>query len=191
MVATTRRRRLGGGGLPFVTATVLTFIAGLGWAGEPRPEPYFAPHGSPVVTPTPAAVGPSMPIADPSLGVGDDTAYSSYMAMGALPTTLAAGRTAGTFGVTPSGAASYVIPIWTPPGVATVDLKLSLNCRGWEKWESEDYRPYSPLSDEVNAMQGSVQYTGGAGAKGLNQGGSHESQRSDGRSGYGKDGAER
>ncbi len=127
MVATIRQRSLVGGGLPLVAVTALTFIAGLGWAGEPRPEPYFTPHGSPVVVPTTAPIGASMPIADPSLGVGDDTSYSRSMAMGALPTTIAAGRTAGTFGVTNSGAASYTIPIWTPPGVATVDLKLALN----------------------------------------------------------------
>jgi RHS repeat-associated protein len=46
--------------------------------------------------------------------------------------TLAAGRTPGTFGVTQSGAASYRIPLWTPPGVGDVELDLALvyNSRG-------------------------------------------------------------
>jgi RHS repeat-associated protein len=39
----------------------------------------------------------------------------------------AAGRTPGTFGVSQSGAATYHIPIWTPPGVGAVELGLSLD----------------------------------------------------------------
>ena len=44
----------------------------------------------------------------------------------------AAGRTPGSFGVTSSGAATYRIPIWTPPGVGSVGLDLALvyNSRG-------------------------------------------------------------
>ena len=58
---------------------------------------------------------------------------SGYVAASAsLPATAAAGRTPGSFGVTSTGAATYSIPIWTPPGVGNVDLKLSLeyNSRG-------------------------------------------------------------
>lgn len=52
----------------------------------------------------------------------------------AVPTgvTLAAGRTPGSFAVTQSGAVSYRIPLWTPPGVGDVGLDLALvyNSRG-------------------------------------------------------------
>lgn len=44
---------------------------------------------------------------------------------GTLPA--AAGRTPGTFAVSPSGAADYSIPIWAPPGVGAVQLSLALN----------------------------------------------------------------
>src|SRR5262245_35280109 len=37
-----------------------------------------------------------------------------------------AGRMPGTFSVGSTGAASYRIPIWTPPGVGDVQLDLSL-----------------------------------------------------------------
>jgi RHS repeat-associated protein len=38
-----------------------------------------------------------------------------------------AGRTAGQFSVTPSGAASYNIPIWTPPGAREIEPHLALH----------------------------------------------------------------
>ena len=44
----------------------------------------------------------------------------------AVAATTAAGRTPGTFGVTSSGAATYRIPLWTPPGVGSVELDLAL-----------------------------------------------------------------
>ena len=46
--------------------------------------------------------------------------------------TFAAGRSPGVFGVSHSGAATYRIPIWTPPGVGDVQLDLALvyNSRG-------------------------------------------------------------
>jgi RHS repeat-associated protein len=44
---------------------------------------------------------------------------------GALP--LAAGRTAAAFLVSNAGTANYNVPIWTPPGVGSLQLKLSLS----------------------------------------------------------------
>ncbi|MES1190002.1 MAG: FG-GAP-like repeat-containing protein [Steroidobacter sp.] len=38
-----------------------------------------------------------------------------------------AGRTAGQFTVTPTGAASYNVPIWTPPGVREIEPHLALH----------------------------------------------------------------
>lgn len=38
----------------------------------------------------------------------------------------AVGRTQGTFAVAPSGAAAYLIPLWTPPGVGAADVELAL-----------------------------------------------------------------
>src|SRR5829696_3924869 len=44
----------------------------------------------------------------------------------ALPLGVAAGRTPASFGVSNSGAATYTIPLWTPPGVGDVELHLAL-----------------------------------------------------------------
>jgi hypothetical protein len=64
--------------------------------------------------------------ADASLGVSDgQDAYTVNAATGA-PSTLAAGRTPGEFGVAQSGASTYRIPVWTPPGVGDVELELAL-----------------------------------------------------------------
>lgn len=46
-------------------------------------------------------------------------------AAGAAPTS-AAGRTPTEFGVSHSGAATYRIPLWTPPGVGAIELNLAL-----------------------------------------------------------------
>ncbi|HET7204894.1 MAG TPA: FG-GAP-like repeat-containing protein, partial [Steroidobacteraceae bacterium] len=54
-----------------------------------------------------------------------EAAYT-YDAVTGAAVTLAAGRTPGTFGVTHSGAATYRIPLWAPPGVGDVDLDLAL-----------------------------------------------------------------
>ena len=54
-----------------------------------------------------------------------EAAYTSdAFAVGAI--TLAAGRTPAVFAVTHSGAATYRIPLWTPPGVGNVELDLAL-----------------------------------------------------------------
>jgi RHS repeat-associated protein len=47
-------------------------------------------------------------------------------AFAAAAATSAAGRTPGQFGVSHSGAATYRIPLWTPPGVGEVGLDLAL-----------------------------------------------------------------
>jgi RHS repeat-associated protein len=71
--------------------------------------------------------------ADAALGTADgrDAPYTLDALTGAA-VTVAAGRTPGEFGVTHSGAATYRIPLWTPPGIGDVDLDLALvyNSRG-------------------------------------------------------------
>ena len=47
--------------------------------------------------------------------------------MAAAVTPTSAGRTAGQFSVTPTGAASYNIPIWTPPGARSIEPHLALH----------------------------------------------------------------
>jgi hypothetical protein len=64
-------------------------------------------------------------------GVGDQAlalalASESGGATAMLPTTIAAGRTPATFAVSNSGAATYTIPLWSPPGVGEVQLELAL-----------------------------------------------------------------
>ena len=54
-----------------------------------------------------------------------EPAYEVEATSGAAAT-LAGGRTPGNFGVTHSGAASYRIPLWMPPGVGDVELDLAL-----------------------------------------------------------------
>ena len=49
------------------------------------------------------------------------------MASPLIPSGVAVGRTAGSFGVLPSGSANYTIPIWTPPGIAGVSPSLALS----------------------------------------------------------------
>ena len=67
-------------------------------------------------------------------GMSGAGAYDSPASAGAYATdalagvvaTSAAGRTPTEFGVSHSGAATYRIPLWTPPGVGEVDLDLAL-----------------------------------------------------------------
>ena len=54
-----------------------------------------------------------------------EPAYEVEATSGAA-VTLAGGRTPGNFAVTHSGAASYRMPLWTPPGVGDVELDLAL-----------------------------------------------------------------
>jgi len=74
---------------------------------------------------------PDSSTADPVALPGTDafTAPGVEAATGtvvALPAATEAGRTPGALQVTSTGAASYSLPLWMPPGVANVDLHLSL-----------------------------------------------------------------
>ena len=93
-------------------ACALTFLSGLGWAAEPMPA------GGDVATAEPVDA-PGWPVADASA-----TPDAVPTPMAAAVTT--AGRTPASFGVTTSGAATYRIPIWTPPGVGSAELDLAL-----------------------------------------------------------------
>jgi RHS repeat-associated protein len=77
-----------------------------------------------------AAPGPAL--ADPPLDAPIATAATGTVdALTGAAVTLAAGRTPTQFGVTGTGAASYRIPLWTPPGVggAAPELALVYNSR--------------------------------------------------------------
>ena len=114
-------------------ACALTFLSGLGWAAEPMPDAgdtaTMDPASPPQFTaPDASALMPDASVAPPyEAGATQDAAT-----MAAVAATTAAGRTPGAFGVTSSGAATYRIPIWTPPGVGSVELDLALayNSRG-------------------------------------------------------------
>ncbi len=101
-------------------ACALTLLAGAGWATEtqsPSSDGFVleAPTDLPstdVIGVDPEPVEPPDPVpTQPPVSVAAATA---------------AGRTPGSFGVTSSGAATYRIPIWTPPGVGSVGLDLAL-----------------------------------------------------------------
>ncbi len=107
----------------------LTVVSGLGMAGEPLPAPDNPPLTHPVILPATPVAMPSVPLADSSIGPSGQIAPAQLeimMAGAALSATTAAGRTPGTFAVANSGSANYTIPLWTPPGVGSVDLKLAL-----------------------------------------------------------------
>ena len=99
-------------------ALALTFLSGLGWAGESTPAGDVVAIVESIAVPELSA---------PEAGVVQDAVTAA-----AVAATTAAGRTPGSFGVSNSGAATYRIPIWTPPGVGSVELDLALvyNSRG-------------------------------------------------------------
>ena len=117
-------------------------MSGLGWADdaplfdEPAHlmESNVLPGAASPATDTVSALGAADAIADAEF-VSDapideslvmaDSGQSS-IAMAAVAATTAAGRTPGSFGVSTSGAATYRIPLWTPPGVGDVKLDLAL-----------------------------------------------------------------
>ncbi len=101
-------------------ACALTFLSGVGWSAEPMPAGGDVEYVESVGT-----AAPSRSEANPAQHVVAATNAAAAAAT-------AAGRTPGSFGVTSSGAATYRIPIWTPPGVGSVELDLALvyNSRG-------------------------------------------------------------
>jgi RHS repeat-associated protein len=99
-------------------ACALTFLSGFGWGAESLLEGGDEALVDPLAVPAPGA---------PDAASAVDAAITE-----AFASATAAGRTPGSFGVTSSGAATYRIPIWTPPGVGSVGLDLALvyNSRG-------------------------------------------------------------
>ncbi|MGH8137695.1 MAG: FG-GAP-like repeat-containing protein, partial [Steroidobacteraceae bacterium] len=62
----------------------------------------------------------------PSGSVGPQST-GLIMPLGAAIAPTSAGRTAGQFSITPTGAASYNIPLWTPPGARNIEPHLALH----------------------------------------------------------------
>jgi hypothetical protein len=119
-------------GISLLSATYV-FLSGFEFAPvpEPRnPDPNVVLEETTLTTvdnPQSADAAPAL-AAESSLPGTDSTDVASSSAAAALlPSAIAAGRTSGAFAVTNSGAATYSIPIWTPPGVGDVGLSLSLN----------------------------------------------------------------
>lgn len=106
-------------------------IANLSKSAEPLPEPANAPLLLPVISPStavPYGVPPT-----PNSGLSGNFSQSAQaFAAAAIPTTLAAGRTPGTFAVSNSGASTYTIPLTVPPGIGSVQFQMALvyNSRG-------------------------------------------------------------
>ncbi|MBS0397874.1 MAG: hypothetical protein JSR95_04260, partial [Proteobacteria bacterium] len=74
-----------------------------------------ADFATPAISPEGAAAA-----AEWSVGPQNAGAVSAAMAV------TSAGRTAGQFSVTPTGGASYNIPVWTPPGARDIEPHLAL-----------------------------------------------------------------
>ena len=99
-----------------VLAAAMTALAGMG-------------HSNPGLAATATAAG-SPALADSAAGSTAAEIGSQSAAAGAG--TIVAGRTPVEFAVSQSGAATYRIPLWMPPGAGTVELPLALvyNSRG-------------------------------------------------------------
>ena len=102
---------------------------------EPLPLPAYEPLLDPIVEPvtlSPQDMPPAPLVTGWETSSQLSLAGDESMSMMAAPSSVAAGRTPGTFAVTQAGAATYTIPLWTPPGVGEVQLKLALvyNSRG-------------------------------------------------------------
>ncbi len=92
-----------------VVSTALTFLAGTIAAASP-----YEADAQVEEPPVPTEPSP------------EEDVFAFDVVNAAMPTGTAGGRTPGSLQVTSSGAAAYEIPLWTPPGVGAVDLKLSL-----------------------------------------------------------------
>jgi len=92
--------------------SVVLLMSGMTALAGSHPVPPLRPPSSPPA-PAAAVTGPP-PIAQASLSP-------------AIPGSVSAGRTPTSFGVSYSGAATYSIPLWTPPGVGSVQLSLALS----------------------------------------------------------------
>ncbi|MBS0612114.1 MAG: hypothetical protein JSS24_02955, partial [Proteobacteria bacterium] len=75
-----------------------------------------ADFAAPGISPEGAAVSPEWTAGPQNAG-----------AVAAALAVTSAGRTAGQFSVTPTGAASYNIPLWTPPGARDIEPHLALH----------------------------------------------------------------
>lgn len=109
--------------LPWLLASAASFPI---WAQQtPLPEGFDAPLQEPLVVPAPPIVTNTPP---PTTQDAQSQSINVPAAApnASLPTTIAAGRTPGAFSVGDSGAVSYTIPLWTPPGVGSDQLALAL-----------------------------------------------------------------
>lgn len=70
--------------------------------------------------------GAGTAISAAGVGVLPGSGATQVNAVAAIAATTAAGRTPTEFGVAHSGAATYRIPLWTPPGIGAVELDLAL-----------------------------------------------------------------
>ena len=114
------------------TACLLTLVSAHGWtaggAESYEPRGMYDAAGSEEKGPQGAsqaqAFGSDAPALQSDSPVAGGTLVLASAAASGLPT--AAGRTPGWFGVGMSGAATYQIRLWTPPGIGTAELALSL-----------------------------------------------------------------
>ncbi len=86
-------------------------------------------HARAVTLPTLSSTSVSIVgIGYPPQGASSPTrAAGTLTSQAGTVTPTSAGRTAGQFSVTPTGAASYNIPIWTPPGARGIEPHLALH----------------------------------------------------------------
>ena len=119
-VGNTRRR---------VIPTLLLVITTVSYAQAPLPplpEPADPPLAVPLVAPTTEPVPPTIPTTSGG-GVLAGGAHRSAAAINTSGFPTSAGKTPTTFAVDNFGAATYRVPIWTPPGVGGAQLDLSLD----------------------------------------------------------------
>ena len=91
-------------------------------AGAQTPLPL---SDSPVTPYEPPVVPQWLPMSPPRVNVSAGASTDSTAALSALPA--AVGRTPTSFAVGKMGTADYSIPIWAPPGVGDIQLKLTLS----------------------------------------------------------------